>query len=532
MMTRLLSSLVSSMMVASWSVAGAAADPLYEVQGADRLGWAVSGVGDVSGDTVPDFAAGAPDAGPDFGTGEVRVFSGADGLPVAALDGQLQGLQGAGFLGSTLGPAGDVDGDGTPDILAGAPSVSTASALPGYVVVFSGATAAVLLRVDGTSASERFGDAVASVGDVDGDDVPDVLVGAPGGTGIFGGSARLHSGADGALIRRHDPETPNENFGDAVAALGDINGDGAGDYAIGAPRFGLGTGVQARGYVKVFSGADGGLLATVRGREGDQLGWKVAGPGDLNGDARPDVLASGIAIEGRGGIRGFSVAGGRARSVLSVVWPFEGNLPFFGTALAGVEDVTGDGLPDVAVGAEGEGLVAVLAGRSGLPVFAHFAADADVAGDALASGGDMTGDGLPELVAGAWGTSIVRVFSLSRVTPPKRINARVTFTPAADAEGTATFSAKGKKVVVKFKFAGLPAGVYAVHLEDGPGSGSFVHVADVEVASSGKAKLALKSKVFAPAELRVLSLGELAGRAIELRGGGGTPVLRATVPAF
>lgn len=525
--------------VAGWLVALAAAgsparaaELLYEIVGADQLGWAVAGTGDVDGDEVPDFAAGAPDAGPEFGTGAVRVFSGADGMPVAALDGVLGGLQSAGFLGSALAPAGDLNDDGVPDILAGAPSVATASALPGYAVVFSGADGAVLFRADGTAASERFGDAVAGIGDVNGDGVPDVLVGAPGVTGVATGSAHVFSGADGTLIRRHDGEGGVENFGKSVAALGDVDGDGAGDYAVGAPRFGVGVGTEARGYVKVYSGASGEELARIAGREGEQVGWQVAGPGDLDGNGRPDLLLSGIKLGGQGGITAYDLARARPKRILSVLWPFKGALPFFGTALAGVDDVTGDGLPDVAVGAEGVDMVAVLAGRGGVPVFAHVADGADVVGDSVANGGDMTGDGLPELVLGGWGTSVVRVFSLTQVTPPKKLKATVDFTAAAAGSGKGTFSLKGKKVGVKLKLAGLAPGTYTVFLEDAPGSGTFFEVATVEVKSSGKGKLTLKGKVFAPPELRVLSLLDLVGRTVEVRDGGGAVVLSAVVPAF
>src|SRR5262249_693749 len=196
-------------------------------------------------------------------------------------------------------------------------------------------------------------------------------------------------------------------------------------------------------------------------------------------------------------------------------------LPFFGTGLAGIEDVTGDGLRDVVIGAEGVGLTGVFAGNGGIPVFTHFGESADIVGDAVASGGDMTGDGVPELVAGAWGTSIVRVFSLEQVTPPKKIGSKVEFTSNGDGIGTVTFSVKGKTVGVKFNFAGLAPGTSTLFLESGPGSASFYAVADVEVVDSGKGKLTLKAKVLAPEPLKVLSLLELKGRTIELRDGGG-----------
>jgi hypothetical protein len=520
---------------AAWSAVSpaGAAELLYEIQGEGKLGWSVAGIGDVDDDGVPDFAAGEPEAGPGFGDGEIRVFSGADGMPVTGLDGMLHPPQGGTFLGRSVAPAGDVDGDTVPDILAGAPSLATASSPPGYVVVFSGADGAILLRIDGTSQSERFGNSIASLGDVDGDDVPDVLIGAPGGTGIAPGFASVFSGANGSLIRRHAAESPVENLGNSVAALGDVDGDGVGDYAVGAPRFGVGVvGMQASGYVKAFSGATGDQLVRIGGREGDQVGWSVAGPGDLDGDGEPDLALTAIQLAGRGGVLGFNLAGARPKKILSIVWPFEGRLPFFGTGLAGIDDVTGDGLRDVAIGAEVAGLAGVFAGKGGIPVFTHFGVTADVVGDAVAGGGDMTGDGVPELVVGAWGTSIVRVFSLDQVTPPKKIGSKVEFTPTGAGTGTVTFSVKGKKVGVKFKFAGLAPGTYTLFLENAPASGSFYAVAEVEVADSGKGKLTLKAKVLAPEPLKVLSLLELEGRTIELRDGGGAVALSVVVPPF
>src|SRR5262245_39865943 len=80
----------------------AAAQRLSEIQGDGDLGWSVAGIGDVDDDDVPDFAAGAPKTGPGFGDGEVRVFSGADGMPVAALDGMLHPPQGGAFLGRSV----------------------------------------------------------------------------------------------------------------------------------------------------------------------------------------------------------------------------------------------------------------------------------------------------------------------------------------------------------------------------------------------------------------------------------------------
>jgi hypothetical protein len=506
---------------------------LYEITGSDLLGWSVAGLGDVDGDDVPDFAAGAPQAqgpGGEFTAGAVRVLSGADGSPVGALVGTMRGDANSASLGSALARLDDLDGDGVSEILVGAPSVALASAAAGYAVVFSGADGSELQRVVGDTPLERFGDAVASVGDVDGDSVADYIVGAPGTTGAFGGSARVYSGADGSLIRRHDAESPTDNLGRSVAGIGDVDGDGVPDYVAGGPRYRAGTSGGFNGTAEVWSGATGEELFHIMGRPGDEMGTSVAAGGDLDGDGEPDLLIGAIGLRKRGAVLAVNLTGSRPKKIVTVVWPFSGDPSRFGSALASVPDVTGDGLPDIAFGAEGARLAGVLAGDGGLPVFAHFGSSADIVGDAVADGGDMNGDGSPELIVGAWGTSIVRVFSLTEGAPPTRLTQTVDFTTTAAGEGTLTLSVKGKKNAVKLKLADLAPGTYTVFLETGAGSGTFFAVADIEVKASGKGKLTLKAKVFAPAALQVLSLSELAGRRVEIRDGGGAVVLEAAIP--
>jgi len=152
---------------------------LFDFTGAatgDRLGRSVAGVGDVAVGAVHDDVGGR-------NAGSVTVFSGRDGsrLHVFLGDGPSD------RLGSVLGPAGDVDGDGAADVLAGAPrdmpySVARAHPWPnpGYVRVFSGRTGETLRTLRWPSPHARYGRSVTSVGDLDGDGRAELAVGVGG----------------------------------------------------------------------------------------------------------------------------------------------------------------------------------------------------------------------------------------------------------------------------------------------------------------------------------------------------------------
>jgi hypothetical protein len=163
--------------------------PIFTVTGDvldDRFGSAVAGGGDLNGDGWPDFLVAAPLDGTGGNLGLVRCFSGVDGSV-------LYSLRAGGFFGTSLAVIGDVNADGAADFIVGAPNDAG-----GRAIVFSGRTGHTLYRLAGSSTTELFGGSVASAGDVDSDEVPDVLVGARNGS-LFGsgiGYARVFSGFD------------------------------------------------------------------------------------------------------------------------------------------------------------------------------------------------------------------------------------------------------------------------------------------------------------------------------------------------
>ena len=259
--------------------------------------------GDISGDGIADFVLG------DHGGSRVEAFSGANGASLWS----ATGSPGSAF-GYVVHGGADVDGDGWPDVIVGAPGDDSAGEDAGSIRVLSGLDGSTIHERTGSAPDELFGTGVLIVPDLDRDSRAEFLV-CSAVYGAGGAKLRSFSGAGGSLLYVIELEPLAEGFisPDEFALLGDIDGNGYSDVAVGDGRDG-------RGRALVLSGIDGRLIQRFEGEygdgDGDHLGIDIAGLGDLDLDGHPEVI---IGADGRDDA-GFGSGG-------ATIWSIPANPP-------------------------------------------------------------------------------------------------------------------------------------------------------------------------------------------------------------
>ncbi len=362
----------------------------------EAFGWEARRIGDVDGDGIIDAVISAPaNAPPGDSRGRVVVVSGKSGAELW----QATGTEGS-QLGVSVEKAPDVDGDGVPDVAAGAGA--------GGAFVYSGPTGELIHRFDPPDGVVRFGNKVTGTGDLDGDGHGDVLVGAPGNPQDpdDAGQAFVYSGRDGALLLELRGERGGDGFGTSVAAA--VQGDRFW-LVIGAPNAGDGN----RGRIDVFTDLSGDATFSIDAEEsGQQLGAMFLSlVGDIDADGVLDVYATDFSDGARGPQTGriyvHSGATGERLLTLTGETPGEG----FGIGPARAGDLDGDGADDLAIGAWQYGAGAFSGGRvylySGREGALLGTITSNVPGETFgfdADGlGDVDGDGVLDLlVTSAW----------------------------------------------------------------------------------------------------------------------------------
>ena len=446
----------------------------------DRMGTSVTDAGDVNGDGFADILIAAPDASP-HGTnsGQNYVIYGASALPstldMSALNGTngftINGVSSVDFAGRSVSGAGDVNSDGFDDIIIGAPYSDPHGAGTGqsYVVYGGSAVPATVdlsalhgpfgFMINGVKIGDWSGFSVGNAGDVNGDGIDDIVIGARearlhyGGEGqsyvVYGGTALPGTTELSALngtngfqvngVHRYD------RSGDSVSGAKDVNSDGFDDILIGSALAYPNGSFSGQTYV-VYGGSAVPMrieLSLLNGTNGfyingissfDKAGVPVSSAGDVNGDNFDDILIGARWTHPHGTYSGTSyvVYGGSAVPGTFELSALNGTNGFSvngissddqsGYWLSDAGDVNADGFDDVIIGASrsdpngnGSGQSYLLYGGSALPGTVELSAlngtnglvingrsSNDTSGYGVSGAGDVNADGWVDLLIGAF----------------------------------------------------------------------------------------------------------------------------------
>ena len=315
------------------------------------LGYAVDGAGDVNADGYDDVIVGAYYYNSGYGAAYIHhgSSSGISSSASRTITGSTSYR-----LGQSVAGAGDVNYDGYDDVIIGAPGYSSGT---GRAYVHhgssSGVSSSATTTITGASTSYYLGYDVDGAGSVNGDRYADVIVGAYGYSS-YTGRAYVHhgssTGVSSSATSTLSGSTSSEYFSLAVAGIGDTNGDGYDDVAVGAPYYS-----SYSGRVAVYRGASSGVSTTAStnlyGSSSTYFGYAIDGAGDTDADGYDDLAVGAYYYSSGYGLvevyQGSS--SGLASSAESSVTGFSTS-HYLGRAVGGAGDVNGDGYADIIAG--------------------------------------------------------------------------------------------------------------------------------------------------------------------------------------
>ncbi|MGF1935799.1 MAG: beta strand repeat-containing protein [Nostoc sp. ChiQUE02] len=455
------------------------------INAVDFSGFSVSSAGDINGDGIDDLIIGAFRADPNGdSSGQSYVVFGSKGgfsaqLNLSTLNGTsgfaINGINANDQSGRSVSSAGDINGDGIDDLIIGAfrADPNGDSSGQSYVVFGSkGGFSAQLnlstlngtsgFAINGINANDNSGFSVSSAGDINGDGIDDLIIGAPFAdpNGKYSGQSYVVFGSKGGFSAQFNLSTlngtsgfainginPGDASGYSVSSAGDINGDGIDDLIIGAPFADPNSEISGQSYVVFGNKGDFSAqfnLSTLNGtsgfaingiNEGDFSGYSVSSAGDINGDGIDDLIIGANDADPNGENSGqsyvvFGSKGGfSAQFNLSTLNGTNGfainginGMDYSGISVSSAGDINGDGIDDLIIGAfaadpnsipsgqayvvfgskEGFGASFDLSTLNGTNGFAINSINPrDALGISVSSAGDINGDGIDDLIIGA-----------------------------------------------------------------------------------------------------------------------------------
>ena len=369
----------------------------------NEFGRSVSTAGDVNGDGYSDVIVGA--ARYSSNTGRAYIYFGGEilnNIPDVTMTGEGTGN----FFGGSVSTAGDVNGDGYSDVIVGASGYSAAT---GRAYIYLGGVAMNNVA-DGILTGESvssFGSSVSSAGDVNGDGYSDVIAGAPsyatntGRAYIFYGGSSINIVADVTMTG----QAVGYGFGISVSTAGDVNGDGFSDVIAGESYFSSGKAYIFFGGSTMNNNAD----VTMTGEAAnDQFGKSVSTAGDVNGDGYSDVLVGAIGYSAFTGRVYIFFGNFSMNNLADVIMTGEGGNTSFGNSVSSAGDVNGDGYSDIVVGApvyiSTTGRAYLYFGGTSMNNIVDVTMTGETnysLGSSVSFAGDVNGDGYSDLIIGA-----------------------------------------------------------------------------------------------------------------------------------
>lgn len=388
-----------------------------------NFGISVAMAGDVNGDRHSDILIGAHryDNG-QLNEGAAFLYYG-NAVSVGAGAVTLEANQAGAMMGYSVASAGDVTGDGYTDVMVGARLYSNGQTYEGAVFIYKGSASGLIKdnpqRLESDQADSRFGHSIAPAGDVNGDQIADIIVGAYlyDSTQVNQGAAFLYFGTASSqmpvssrtMITLQQKEA---QFGWAVAAAGDVNGDGFSDFMVGARYYdnekaNEGGAFIYYGGIREFNWSD----VIITGQQQDAwLGSALAPAGDVNGDGYSDLIIGSYVYDNGQTDEGIALiyhGGGLPGNETAGTWLSDSAASRrFGSAVADAGDINGDGFDDVLISAPGTdpaapGRTWIVYGSTHGIHEAWFSEKTIIAfGRTVAGAGDVNGDGYADIIIG------------------------------------------------------------------------------------------------------------------------------------